>query len=255
MPAGVRICFGCERRLAGWLRAIPDLLEDLEITITRQDHIGSSRVGGKSSETPLMFNERASKAKTDLIFALRYWSAQMGRTWRRLTPEEYAHFLVTHMHAVRIYEDAGELYREVDRAVRKARQAIDRPAERVFAGPCNTEVQGFGGTAFCSADLYARPGKSVVVCRECGTEHDVPTRREWMLSEVRNYDADAALMSSILAGLGFKIDASTIRRYGAEGLLSVMGVGPNGAARYNIGQVLDTFAVKQERKKSGKKSA
>lgn len=248
-PDTITICSACEARLVGWLREVPWLLDELEVTITRQDQVVEKQPG-KSNEKPMMFNERASKAKDTLINALRFQASVHG--WCPGT--DPATYLLGCMHAVRLTEHTGNLYRAVQSTTRDALKAIDRPADKVFAGPCNTEYRGLGGTAICSADLYAREGKATVRCRECGAEHDVQARREWMLKEVRNYEADAGLMASILTGLGFKIDSSTIRKYGADNLIEVRGKSATGAAKYNIGQVLDTFAVKQEGRRRKKVS-
>lgn len=250
-PDTITICSACEARLVGWLREVPWLLDELEVTITRQDRVVEKQPG-KSNEKPMMFNDRASTARLSLLAGLGSFARVYGWSGARLA--DPAGYLLTRMHVIRMSDDAGMVYRDVDAAVRAAKQAIDRPADKVFAGPCNTEYRGLGGTAICSADLYAREGKATVRCRECGAEHDVQARREWMLKEVRNYEADAGLMASILTGLGFKIDSSTIRKYGADNLIEVRGKSATGAAKYNIGQVLDTFAVKQEGRRRKKVS-
>lgn len=250
-PDTITICSACEARLVGWLREVPWLLDELEVTITRQDRVVEKQPG-KSNEKPMMFNDRASDARDELLRTLRFYANAHGWQGTR-NPDVY---LLGQMHAIRICDPKRSriLYHDINEDVHAAKQAIDRPADKVFAGPCNTEYRGLGGTAICSADLYAREGKATVRCRECGAEHDVQARREWMLKEVRNYEADAGLMASILTGLGFKIDSSTIRKYGADNLIEVRGKSATGAAKYNIGQVLDTFAVKQEGRRRKKVS-
>lgn len=250
-PAGVRICLRCERRLMGWLRDVPELLEELDVTITRQDKLTSNRVGGRSSEKPLMFNEHASDTRILLESTLRIWANALGwNPYIDVGPTNV--YIRNRMHVIRMREDVGDLYADVQRGIRKARQAIDRPAEKVFAGPCNTEIIAFGGVAFCAADLYAKPGKATVVCRDCGAEHEVASRREWMLREIRNHSADASLMSGILTQLGFPISAYTIRRYARDELLEETGVDARGVPTYNIGLVLDTFTQKNSQKSLSK---
>ena len=244
------ICSSCEVRLAGWLRDVPWLLDELDVTITRQDQV-TERQPGKSNEKPMMFNERASQAKYRLLNVLRYSANLLGLP----TTGHLERDLVTRMHVIRMHDAAAAIYRAIDEGVRKAKQAIDRPAEKVFAGPCNTEVRGLGATALCSADLYARVGKAEVTCRECGAVHDVKARREWMLSEVRHYDADAALMAGILTSFGLQIDSSTIRKYAADGLIEVQSRTASGTAKYRIGDVIDTVIVKKTTRKGAKKVA
>lgn len=259
---GVRMCRGCEHKLEAWLNDVPDLCEQLEVTITRQDKFQVGRDGGRSTTKPLPFNERASAIKHDLTHCLNFWAREIGLTASDLQfhplpkstdPKPVSEWLSSHKHLIVTHLSAGSCFRDIETAVRRSRQIIDRPPDKVFAGPCNTEVRGFGGSAFCTEDLYAQPGKPTAVCKMCHTEHDVQKRREWMLEQINGQAADAGLLASILNQLDFQISSSTIRRYGAEGLLTVVSRDAKGVPRYNVGEVIRVFFDKKERQKAGKK--
>lgn len=228
-------CKDCDYQLWNMLCGVSDLLDDLMVTECRLDRIGDGNSGGKSAQIPLPWNERAAKARVHLVETMTFWSHAVGGD---SLDADVVDWLALHMDDVRVHASAGAIYRDVESAIRRARNTVDRPPERVFAGPCNTGM--------CIADLYARPGKPTVRCK-CGAEHDVAARREWMLSEIHEQAADAGLMSSILTSLGHKIHSSTIRRYGAEGLLTVVSRDSKGTPRYRIGAVLNIFYAKKDR--------
>lgn len=245
-------CRACDDKLVGWFGEIPGLLDQLEITITRQDRLtaGSAPTTG-TKERPLPFNEKAAEVRNDLLIILDYWARQVLAFDARITPDgpTACRWMLDYMGRVRTHERAARLHHQVRVGVSSALRAIDRPAERVFAGPCMAVM----GDIECREDLYARPGAETVRCRLCRSEHDVAARREWMLGQVRNESADAALMASILNQLGFAIHSSTIRRYASEERLEVVGTDSNSTPKYLIGQVIDVFFEKKERR--GKKSA
>lgn len=230
-PEGIQFCSACDARLLDHLLSIPELLEDLLITETRQDKIGSSNGGGgKSGIIPLPFNEQAAVAANRLHYVLGYWQCD-----------------AEDMPILRTHPGALQLWLDIDSAVRQGRKVIDRPGDRVFAGPCSTK----GVDGLCMADLYARPGKAVVACRNCGAEHDVQSRRDWMLATIHDQTADAGLLASILTALGLKLHSSTIHKYAGDGLLEVKERDAKGTALYRIGDVLEIFYAKKARQ--GKK--
>lgn len=247
---GIQFCRTCDGRLTAWLREIPDLFIQLDITITRQDRFSVGREGGRSATRPLPFNEGASNARADLDLALVNAAKLLGGMADLSLG--LSGWLIDEADRIRTHLASAAIYAEIEQGVKRARRAIDRPAEKVFAGPCNTEISAYGGVAWCVEDLYALPGKETVTCRVCGTEHDVQSRREWMLAQLHDEEVDAGLMASTLTQLGFRIHSATIRRYAADGLLTVASR-VNGTPRYRIGEVLNVFLVKksqQGRKKS-----
>src|SRR5690606_39513597 len=89
------------------------------------------------------------------------------------TPQSMAAWLTQRLQRLTAHPAAPEAHGEICGAVRAAQSAVDRPAERQFAGRCPG----------CGAALYARPGAAQVRCRDCDAQPlDVEAQREAMLA-------------------------------------------------------------------------
>lgn len=87
------------------------------------------------SETPLMFNERASKAAHELLCTLRAWTnyvaTEKGLPWPGDgRAPHFAHWLSRHIYDVAGTDRAGDAYTEIVDAYNQAIDTIDRPAEK-----------------------------------------------------------------------------------------------------------------------------
>jgi hypothetical protein len=112
-------------------------------------------------------------------------------------------WLIGHMDRVRRHEAAADIVHEVTAAVRQAVRAIDRPPQRVYAGPCPDPG--------CRADLLTWPGHTTITCPGCGTIHDIATRQEHMRTQLDDYLGTATYARAILPGIGIHVTAATIR--------------------------------------------
>jgi len=242
------LCRAHTEDLALDLAAVPALLAELDITLTRQDRIAAERHGGRSADRPLPYNARAAAKASDLNTTLNAWALDVARLAEderdRLVEHHYsdtaavAAWLGRNLHTLRLHVDAGQAHDEITNAVREARRAIDRPLERIFAGPCSEPLDD--GTE-CREDLYAAPGKAHATCRGCGARHDMQERRDWMLSCIEDQVAYSGLLAGLVTNLGVPIGSSTIRRYAAAGRIKVISVDAKRRPLYRIGDVLDVF--------------
>lgn len=66
---------------------------------------------------------------------------------------------------------------------RALRRMVDRPADRWYAGKCSIGTD----EVHCTTELYAVAGAKTLTCPGCGFEHDVSTRRDFLLREARAY--------------------------------------------------------------------
>ncbi|NKR75811.1 hypothetical protein GS688_07805 [Rhodococcus hoagii] len=87
------------------------------------------------SETPLMFNERASNAAHELLCTLRAWTnyvaTEKGLPWPGDgRAPHFAHWLSRHIYDVAGTDRAGDAYTEIVDAYNQAIDTIDRPAEK-----------------------------------------------------------------------------------------------------------------------------
>lgn len=261
-PDGLAVCGACWGRLEVVLGDMTALDADLEAARYGQQTFSR---GGRGDDYVPRWSDRARAAQHDLRNALTTWvravhgerpdeaGPRCVTCWHpsclRVTasrmPADTATgcslWLLSHGPAVRRHEAGGELVDELLDSYARGMRAIDRPAERWYAGPCD----GLDGQ-HCGADLYARVGARIVACRSCEAEYDVAERREWLLDIAEDELLTAAEMSRALPVLaGREVTSSMIRGYAARGRLLRRSVAPEGAdvtdgrALYRVGDVID----------------
>src|SRR6185437_4927623 len=148
-------------------------------------------------------------------------------------------YLARNMDRVRQHEAAGEILTEVTAAVRQAVRVIDRPAQRVYAGPCD-----------CGTDLLTKPGRTLVSCPACGATYGIAERIEWMLSRLDDHRGTASYAAAILPGIGVNVTAAMIRSWHHRGRLEPrFGVEGVAQPRYRLGDII-TLALAREAAKS-----
>lgn len=244
---GIHLCRAHTTELVDALRAVPALVADLDVTITRQSRTAGPKHGARSTSTPLPWNEHASACRTELNAILNAWAyetAQIGEydtdPLSAIHPSdtaELANWLRAHRDYAARHDLAGDLYAEVLDAITQATRAVDLPPERKFIGICKHAPDG--GPLQCREDLYALPKQQWVTCRGCTHRHDAGQRRQEMLDELEDHAAHSGVLSSIVTGLGHPVGASTIRKWAADGRLTVVSVDSNRRKLYKIGEVLN----------------
>jgi hypothetical protein len=151
-----------------------------------------------------------------------------------------AKWICRHLSWVAYHPASGELVDEIGDAVEQVRRAIDLPPARVYCGLCLD----------CSADLYARPERAVVACRECGMRHDVEARREKLLDAARDVEATAAEIARALPKLlGRELSANTLRTWARLGKLNKREPAEHGRPRYRVGDIIDLALVTPARRR------
>ncbi|MBO3751555.1 hypothetical protein J5X84_36245 [Streptosporangiaceae bacterium NEAU-GS5] len=245
MATGRSTCHACERQLTQDLEAIPDLAHQLDLTETRQTRIGE-RGTGKPAETGLSWDERARTAHDHLDQVLSGWVTELQRDpaladGPREETASYARWLNHHRAVLLRHPAMDEALGQIRTAVKQAMWAIDLPAETWFAGPCNTPLRGEDGEEtkeICQADLYARHGAKQLVCRACGSPHEIEYRYGWVMDQARDRLGTATEIARALSGFGENISASTIRWWAHDGRLGAKGADRLGKPRYRIGDVM-----------------
>jgi hypothetical protein len=126
-----------------------------------------------------------------------------------------ARILLNHVPEIRRHPAVVELVDEITDAVAQARRAVDRPADRMFVGPCMSEQpDDEGRLVTCLEDLYARQGAGTVRCKVCTWEHDVAERRQWLLDRAADRlftVREAAQMMGDVGGI--RVTEDRIRGY------------------------------------------
>ena len=242
------LCTSCVATLRRDLKAIPDLLADLEITISKQDRLQDAEKR-PTDERPLPLRLGPMEAKRDLTDTLVKWAADVAET-TRCAPwvdfvnggtEQLAAYIFDNLGTITSHPTVGDCADEIGYAVITAQRAVDKPLQHQFVGPCDK----------CGADLYAHPKAATVTCRNtpCEAEYKISERREWLLEQAEDQLLTATEMSRALPDLLQQpLTASMIRNYASRGRLTqhpALPARPNEPV-YRVGDVLDLLATIRE---------
>lgn len=169
---GANLCIRCEAALDIALGQVPALIEQLELTVTRQAAI-STRNGSRSTEKPLAYNWSASHDLADMKITFVGWIRDLGpeirivggpvcvfcahesckpyrqEIWPDDNPISMSRFLMRKTPQIRLHPAADAIHDELIYCIKQAWRAIDRPANRsrVFIAGC-LEVS-------CDGELHA----------------------------------------------------------------------------------------------------
>ncbi|MGR6923107.1 hypothetical protein ACU635_53385 [[Actinomadura] parvosata] len=228
------------------------MVEELEVTLTGRARMSAGALR-RSSERRLPFHIAASDKAHALKHVLVSWARLVSDERGVRLPADglvsISKWLVKHVEWLRHHPAGGEVVAEVHDAVQAVRIVIDRPPDRLYAGPCDA----------CGMPLYARPGDAEVSCRHCLTEggerlfYDIAARRKWMLGEIEHFVGNSARVASVLAGLGVKVSASTIRVWAKRGRLTPCSYdkpskpGGDPLPLYRVGDVVEAAAQKSKK--------
>jgi hypothetical protein len=235
-------CPHCAADLARRLDELAAILPELGVTVAKQDRITSGGARASGAEVPLPYNAGAAERGRAIQGELVTWSRHVhGETGRALprhpSGSALARYLGQAASWARYQQEWPEFHAALRSLVGVVLHLVDRPAERVYLGPCSTS-QPDGPT--CRADVYAKPGAPTGTCRACETVHDVAGSREWLLDSLEDVLARPAEIAGVLRGFGDRrVGYSTIAAYAASGRLVPHGQDGHGHDRYRIGDVLD----------------
>jgi len=253
-PEGL-LCHDDTSRLERDLHAVAAVVEDLDISLSKQARLGTLGKSGLARER-MPINLGAIDSRWVLANVLSVWAADVsGGKWhpqprgRSATPVETqaAALLLDSIPQIRRHPAVHQLVDEVSDAVHQARRVVDRPADWAYLGQCYVETPDPDGRMVtCLNEMYGRPGASEVQCKVCGTEHPVAERRAWLLQRAQNTILsvkDASLFIGEVAGV--RVSQSSIRGYLHRGKLAYRPGVPNGI---RLGDLLTVVLDESERK-------
>ncbi|EME14795.1 hypothetical protein G419_25252 [Rhodococcus triatomae BKS 15-14] len=130
------------------LREIPELIEDLAVTISRQDRLGTGGPqisSGSYKERPLVFNEFASDAADHLHGILGSWARYVleergSAAWPEDSTLTIARWLDHNVVSLAMTPGSEECLGELRDAVRRVRRAVDLPPEKVRSAVDDDEL-------------------------------------------------------------------------------------------------------------------
>jgi len=219
------LCTDCCAAIETMLAAVPALVDQLEVAISKQAKIGGGGKAGKGSiheRSPINFGALA--VRDALMVELALWGDDIN--------------------VIRRHVQAADIASGIGKAVKNAYRAIDRMADRKYLGKCNHKLGGLN----CPEELWVRPNAKDIRCKSCQYEHNVANRRLDMLEMAEDMLVTAKEASTYLGEIGgIKVTESSIRGYLHRGVrLSYRA--PLEAKRFRLGDLLAVVLDESERK-------
>ena len=201
-----RVCQACANRLERALGDVPALWEELDTVLTKQARYAAAEA--HRGERALPFNPEASELGWVLRNTLSTWCRLIAEERGRVLPTAdnpgvVAGWLLAHVGWLRHHRAGAEAVEEIVSVVNQVRRAVDRPVERIYAGPC----------ADCGGDMYGKPDATSVTCRPCGLEYNVAEMLAWMRAQVYGRLVTAREGAMLLGRFGLPVAQKTIDKW------------------------------------------
>lgn len=230
-----------KNRLTTHLSRVPELLRDLDITITMQAKTGSAvGGGGVSPKERNVFHIGASEVRSNYHALLSTLCViidkDLGRFEYVTDTAKLAHKAKAHAGWLATQTDARDWASQLDDLAKERNRIVDRPAEgRVFAGHCPTEKSG----RTCNTPLYTTKGNPLATCPKCKSGWDASAWRRKALQEAGIHQGTAAEISRAVSDpvTGDVITAETIRQWACRDKLAPIGHNHLGKPTYQIRKV------------------
>ena len=274
------LCEGCTSALRVALRATRDLIAELRLSQTRQTAMpeasgtgpGCSHAGDCGCGASLPWDDHASRKATRLRTELNSWvrillaetygepitcphpscdhrprCATRTAIWDALRDAAHdpGRWLADRMSSIRLREWAPSFAEDITRRIEDGWQAVDRPEDRLYAGPCGGTLIGMTAhlevnTATCERRLWATPEQSAIRCKACGNTVIVADRQAVMLTAAAGLLMPAGQIATALTlMLRRRVSANTIRSWAHRGILTRRDIPPTTSPTYRVGDVLD----------------
>lgn len=263
LPDLAVICYGCTAKLISALKSIPDLMNDLAVTLEKRSKtVTPSGPTGTPEIDPVKmpFNLAASHAKAELLGVLLSWAA-LVRDTRTVRSESYdnhgAHVITTgtllnceltctalsgwllqYMGWIRHYEAAPDCVMEIRDAVNMCLRVIDAPVPKRFIGMCD----------YCGASLWIDEYDDDVTCTMCLNTWNVRERQRANLDLASDFVTYREQCAMAMTANGCNLTSDLLKKWQQRGLLEVRRLDARGRKMYRIGDVKDLWDKHNERK-------
>lgn len=245
-------CHPCSRDRGQAIRDAAALLPDLDDAIARRVRMSDPAPRGRlapaapirpGDPTPdhqpgyasgLPFDMHASAVADTVRNTVTTWARTIVEQVHADPPtdlDELMRWIAGRVDWVRYEPYAAEALDELTYAASLVRGAVDRPASRVYLGPCGAP-DGLAGA--CPGELHAHRRASHAICRQCGTQHEVAARQDWLDGLVREH----AYTAAEIAG-AYPVRAERIRQWASRGRIAARGHDRYGRPMYRLSEVLD----------------
>lgn len=273
------LCQRCTQDVLAALWGLPERYADLEDTAARLDVISDDRPAqqlqglhlakaetdaagrpfpGTLRPMALPFAPHAADLATACRSTLGSWcrllaeelhpDAAVGTDLPEDTVEATSTYLVQRVAWWRRQSWGADLASEVLELRAGLEAAVDRREAQMYLGQCRTPLRATqdapGGTAAvwtgeCAEHLYADAGADYATCRNCGAQHEVRSRRAWLLAQADDRLAHAELIAGALSGLGVSVNVDQVRGWARRGRMDQHGVDSLGRKLFRVGDAVD----------------
>lgn len=177
--AGYIICDTCRADLERHLAEMAWLDEQLDISLIRAKGV-DYRAGNepRSSESPLPWNDRASRARHELKNELVGWVRILrssGDEWPTDTLAAIAAWLLSRLDTIAKHDAAWNIREGIEHASNRAKTVIDSNPPRRFVGPCEGRIQDDGDEIIeteCPGEIFLTEGTNNAECDKCHRTYD-----------------------------------------------------------------------------------
>jgi hypothetical protein len=208
-------CTGCRADFRHNVEKIPELLRELNVTLSKQDRIGTTSEGSrpKGHEKPLIYKHHASEARDKLVAGGVVKWARLIRIAFPLElsvnmPNDPVQRLVAYVDRAAHHPWFGDMAAEISRLVAMAESTIDLAQQRLEAGKCDE----------CGTRISGSIDSPTVTCPGCGVVYQIEERQQELFAAAQAHKVTAAQAEVYL---GFFLRLTELRR--SEGLPSVLG--------------------------------
>jgi hypothetical protein len=211
------VCDTCADSLTKTLSEIPWLVEELQITTTRQKGVDYRRQGGgkggkKPTEMPHPANMAASEVRGNLQAVLVSWALFCkDEGVRHQSPNNalpannlpaISRWLLWRVDGLTLHEIGSDAVEEIADAVGACYRIIDLPADKQYLGDCD---QCEGGR------LYAHPKGRWARCDQCNQATEADKVREALLGQLDDRLCTAAEIADLSTYLGLHANREQVR--------------------------------------------
>lgn len=190
---GHTLCNACINELEKHLAEMNWLNNELDTTLTRTKGIDYNRVGGRSSETALPWNDLASRARHHLKTELTHTFRLLWATGDPIPTNDIvsiAAWLLTRLDTITRRDDAETIADQITHASNAARTVVfAKPEKKIFVGRCEGRIEDDGYEIVelpCEGEILAPEGSLDGECDRCGRSYDAAEQTNRLLAAVED---------------------------------------------------------------------